>query len=318
MNRGDEQRPAEEAYPGVYLGESSPYQYVPPPLPSQSTSENVPEPEYEYFDDTDTQPIATPVRDPMSTEASVTEVELAKKPRSYFFHRHWREPWLRLVPSKYVVKPYLVLYVAGVALLLATTLFMREAGTIDRLWILAIPAVIFVVTFSLRRRYYSRLLRILRSKQVVKVAYFLVVSATSIATLLALYGLMYGADPSGVWQPLAIVLGVSVLVYAPYREWYRWRARTVLIELTKHGATRITYGEPDNVFLAFNGDGDGNVTSLEGSTEFNRQISWPNKLLFWGCGNLLLAGKVEGGAPPLLVNVPHVKRVQAFLNTRDD
>lgn len=131
---------------------------------------------------------------------------------------------------------------------------------------------------------------------------------------LAAVGISYGivikqADP--------ILLGIVLLilgnVYPIIREVYRWRKRIVLLEHTDQGL-KISYGEPDNVWLGFNGDGDGNSTTLEGSSEFNTKITWLNKLVFWGCGDLVIAGKVEAGGPPLLHNVPKIKKVKEFLS----
>lgn len=235
MNHGDEKRPYERPN-GLIIGEPSPYQYVPPPLAPKEPVQNL-------YDATDTEPLRQ-ITDPIEIDETKQDAH-----EDYFFYRHWREPFLRLVPSRYVVKTYLALYLMGGLMFGLSVYFIQSQG---------LASLLFVAT-----------------------------------------------------------LGVLVIVLPLYREIYRWRKRTVLIEHTKHGV-RITYGEPDNIFLLFNGDGDGNVTTLEGSTEFNSKISWPNKLLFWGCGNLIIAGKVEGGAPPLLVNVPHIKNVRAFLNARSD
>ena len=87
----------------------------------------------------------------------------------------------------------------------------------------------------------------------------------------------------------------------------------MILQRTETGI-RITYREPSNIWLGFNGDGDGNVTILEGSTEFNSRINWPNRLVVWGCGDLLIAGKVEAGGSPLLEIVPNIKQVRECLS----
>ena len=139
--------------------------------------------------------------------------------------------------------------------------------------------------------------------------------------VLAVLGLLILAVASGVYaandQDVVLLAGCAVAVglfaYPTLRETYRWRHRLVILQRTETGI-RITYREPSNIWLGFNGDGDGNVTILEGSTEFNSRINWPNRVVFWGCGDLLIAGKVEAGGSPLLENVPHIKQVREFLS----
>lgn len=184
------------------------------------------------------------VSDAVQEEGS--EEEQSDLSAMYVFRRHWREPLLRILPTKYAPRWYLWVYALSII-------------------VLAIAAGVYV------------------SSQEDTV-------------------LMVGCAAS-----------VLLVAYPVIREVYRWKMRVVTIYRTKAGL-RIVSREPDFVLLGFNGDGNGDDTKLEGSTSSKSHINWPNKLLFWGCGDLEIAGKVEsGGSPPHFENIPHIKRVRQFL-----
>lgn len=164
--------------------------------------------------------------------------------------------------------------------------------------------------YSFRRHWREPLLRVLPTPYSPKAYLWLLV--LSILVLAAATG-AYAATGNNPALLAGCAVAVSLASYPIAREVYRWKERVVTMYLTETGV-RIVYREPDNLFFGFNGDGNGNVTVLEGSTEFNSRINWPNKLVFWGCGDLFIAGKVESGGSPLLENVPHIKQVRAFLN----
>lgn len=111
-----------------------------------------------------------------------------------------------------------------------------------------------------------------------------------------------------------ISLSVSVLVsfYPIGREIHRHLKRTRRLVRTDKGVL-IEYAEPTSLFWGFTGDGDGDETFLEGSIERRIRIGFLNRLVFWGCGDLTIFGKVEGGKVSF-ENVPNVKRLQAFLS----
>lgn len=202
-----------------------------------------------HFSQTDTTPLEV-VEEVYEDEDFEDEDE---DDESYFFRRHWREPVLRLIPSPYTIRGYMVVALLGVVAILVGGFFLFFGGA----------------------------------------------TAQASSTVLCIFG---------------VIVGVLLMAYPVTREVYRWRKRQVHI-FKENGSVKVLYREPDNILLLFNGDGDGNVTTLEGSTEINIEISWPNRLFFWGCGNMLIAGKVEGGAP-VIRNVPHVRQVRAFMSGR--
>ena len=165
-------------------------------------------------------------------------------------------------------------------------------------------------TRTFRRHLREPLLRILPTRYSPK--WYRVLLAFGLLVLVAAAG-VYMANGQNMVLMAGCAVAVMLFAYPTLRETYRWRHRLVILQRTETGI-RITYREPSNIWLAFNGDGDGNVTTLEGSTEFNSRINWPNRLVFWGCGDLLIAGKVEAGGSPLLENVPNIKQVREFLS----
>lgn len=117
--------------------------------------------------------------------------------------------------------------------------------------------------------------------------------------------------------PLAwISLLASVLLcwYPVGSEVYRHRKRTVKLIRTARGVY-IFYRQPTSLFWGFTGTGDEDESFLEGSTEIRKRIGLLNRFPFFGCGDLTIYGKVEGGKVEF-ENVPHVKRLQEFLSAR--
>ena len=165
-------------------------------------------------------------------------------------------------------------------------------------------------TRTFRRHLREPLLRILPTRYSPK--WYRVLLAFGLLVLVAAAG-VYMANGQNMVLMAGCAVAVMLFAYPTLRETYRWRHRLVILQRTETGI-RITYREPSCIWLGFNGDGDGNVTILEGSTEFNSRINWPNRLVFWGCGDLLIAGKVEAGGSPLLENVPNIKQVREFLS----
>ena len=163
---------------------------------------------------------------------------------------------------------------------------------------------------TFRRHLREPLLRILPTRYSPK--WYRVLLAFGLLVLVAAAG-VYMANGQNMVLMAGCAVAVMLFAYPTLRETYRWRHRLVILQRTETGI-RITYREPSCIWLGFNGDGDGNVTILEGSTEFNSRINWPNRLVFWGCGDLLIAGKVEAGGSPLLENVPNIKQVREFLS----
>lgn len=109
-----------------------------------------------------------------------------------------------------------------------------------------------------------------------------------------------------------IALGLFLPSYPVGREIYRWRRRMVYLEWAGE-RIKITCYEPTSIFWGFTGSGNGDSWTFEGSTAFHLRITFANRLIFWGCGDLIVTGKVEG-RPPSLDNIPHVRRVRAFLS----
>lgn len=111
---------------------------------------------------------------------------------------------------------------------------------------------------------------------------------------------------------ILLLSSVPVGFYPVGREIHRHLKRTRrLIRLEK--GVLIEYAEPTSLFWGFTGDGDGDETFLEGSIERRIRIGFLNRIVFWGCGDLTIFGKVEGGKVSF-ENVPNVKHLQAFLS----
>lgn len=111
---------------------------------------------------------------------------------------------------------------------------------------------------------------------------------------------------------ISMFCGVLASFYPIGREIHRHLRRTRRLVRLEKGVL-IEYEEPTSLFWGFTGDGDGDETFLEGSIERRIRIGFLNRIVFWGCGDLTIFGKVEGGKVSF-ENVPHVKRLQAFLS----
>lgn len=121
------------------------------------------------------------------------------------------------------------------------------------------------------------------------------------------------ATPDQSIHPGWFGLGLLLPSYPVGREIYRWRRQMVHLEWVGERIV-ITCYEPTSIFWGFTGSGNGDSWKFEGSTAFHLRITFANRLIFWGCGDLIVSGKVEGGRAPSLNNIPHVRRVRAFLN----
>lgn len=117
-------------------------------------------------------------------------------------------------------------------------------------------------------------------------------------------------DLSFAW--ISLFISVVIGFYPVGREIHRHLRRTRRLVRLEKGVL-IEYAEPTSLFWGFTGDGDGDETFLEGSIERRIRIGFLNRIVFWGCGDLTIFGKVEGGKVSF-ENVPHVKRLQAFLS----
>jgi hypothetical protein len=111
---------------------------------------------------------------------------------------------------------------------------------------------------------------------------------------------------------ISMFVGTAVSFYPIGREIHRYLRRTRRLVRLEKGVL-IEYAEPTSLFWGFTGDGDGDETFLEGSIERRIRIGFLNRIVFWGCGDLTIFGKVEGGKVSF-ENVPNVKHLQAFLS----
>ena len=109
-----------------------------------------------------------------------------------------------------------------------------------------------------------------------------------------------------------MVAGILLLGYPIAREVYRWRKRTVLMVKTARGM-HITYHQPAKIILGFTGTGDGDTAFIEGSVATSMQTDWLNRLIFWGCGTIIISAKIEADKAHF-DNIPRVKELQAFLS----
>lgn len=293
MNQGiSEEASSDENDNGVVIGEGNAFQqnyvFVPPkpPLPIQVAG----------YDDVDTKPVPLHVFRETSADESeyedLSDYELMRQPgfrngvsesgKYYGTRRHWREPVLRLLrpqsDSSYE-KHYEKWTLKRKK---NPTSMKRPPQRYGPLWyLLTVYGTLFYAA-------------------VVLVLY--ITSADFRA---------WEDDYRG-WLAGIMLLGMLLLSHSIAREWYRWRKRTVLIRHKEGGGLRITYGEPDNLFYGFNGDRNRQVKNVEGSSELTPLISWPNKLVFWGCGDLDVSSKIESGDSPLLQNIPRVRQVHVF------
>jgi hypothetical protein len=119
-------------------------------------------------------------------------------------------------------------------------------------------------------------------------------------------------DLTFAWLSIACSLLVSW--YPLGREIYRHYTRTVRLFRSPRGIL-IIYKQPTSLFWGFTGDGNDDESFLEGSTEIRKRIGFLNRFPFFGCGDITIYGKVEGGRIDFR-NVPHVNRLQRFLSTR--
>lgn len=119
-------------------------------------------------------------------------------------------------------------------------------------------------------------------------------------------------DLSSAWISLFVSLLISW--YPVGREIYRHHTRTVKLIRSERGI-QIIYRQPTSLFWGFTGDGDEDESFLEGSTEIRKRIGFLNRFPFFGCGDITIYGKVEGGRIDFR-NVPRVKRLQRFLSTQ--
>lgn len=230
--------PFEEPDNGVYIGEPSPKQFVPPPIPTNRIPV-IPDGESYYKENTDTEPLEVidiEVKD-QNTESSDEEV--------FFFRRGIRDVLSRLFTRRRTPVVFLVLLYGGFIAIVA-------------------PVVIFLL------------------------------------------------NPNHPLQAGWIGLGVLLSSYPVTREIYRWRTRTVTMVKTAKGM-HITYHQPTNILLWFSGTGNGDTAFIEGSVATSMQTDWLNRLIFWGCGTIIISAKIEADKAHF-DNIPNVKELQAFLN----
>lgn len=290
MDEGTSEGPFEEPTRIDGPGQQVRYVIVPPrpPLPGTTTAPPA------WADKTDTEPLnvipdtdeAVDAANRELDDEEVADYALMRKRKfrngaspdgSYYrTRRHWREPWLRLLrpESNRTYEHRITRWEERI----------KKNPTMSRRQPERYGPIAYAVTV------YGAFL-------------CMVVSAL-------LYFYQPETRPVVVWT---FPIGAALLAYSIARERYRWSKRTILARHTESGL-RITYGEPDNILFGFNGNFDGHVRSIEGSNELTPLISWPNKLIFWGCGDLDVSSKVEAGGPPVLDNIPRARRVHTFLS----
>jgi hypothetical protein len=286
MTEGPSEEPPDEPDNGIIVGKGSPHErtfWVP------STS-RISDPSDSSENDTDTKPlyvVSESNGDPGAAldDEKITDIELlegrfrngigvAGGEEFFRTHRHWREPVLRLLRPQ------------------TQKSFEKQ---LDK--------------WAARRR------GNLSKRQPQRYGpWWYAVSVYGAILSIVLAFVMYANrfQPVG-WATLLLVLGVILLSYSILREWYRWRKRGILVRHTEMGL-RITYNQPDKLILGFNGDRKGHVKILEGTADLTPLISWPNKLLFWWCGDLDIASKADAADSPLLENIPRLRRLQVFVS----
>lgn len=257
--------------------------------------------------------------------------------KSWFTRHHWREPFFRLLLNR-VGDPFWVFLVhIGLGLMVIPLLLRATSPDVATLWI--IGGVLFLLwfvyllirTFFVWVKMYRRAKKLkLKEKRdsekqnreevpAEKVRPLNPGEATSINILLACFSflvivglpaLFFTIWPTWWW--LMLVIGVLLMSCAIFREWYRWRDTTILIEIT-HKGIKITYGQPRKLILGFVGTTVGAVPDLEGSNEIEVYISLADQVIFRRCGDVNIQNKLTGDNSQYLDSIPNVAAVQEFL-----
>lgn len=108
----------------------------------------------------------------------------------------------------------------------------------------------------------------------------------------------------------SVSFGVTIFLYPLRREIHRWWHRRIKITRTSAGY-EIEYLEPDSAVFMFTGENS--VEEIEGSRKITLHRSLVEKFFFWGCGSIVISGKIDGPGEGDLSNVPNVKKLYAFL-----
>lgn len=154
MQQGDEHRPFEDPDSGLILGEPSPFQYVPPPLPSNKPLED-------SGDEVNTKPIQLPEQSDVPGAS--------KRPTEYFFRRHLRDALERLFVRSIGPRWYTPLVYSSLVLLVVPIAAMVMLGRIDLsfAWI-SIFVGLLLSWYPVGRevyRHYTRTVRLVRTER---------------------------------------------------------------------------------------------------------------------------------------------------------
>jgi len=307
MNEGDSREPFDEPDNGVVLGASSPFQFVPPPLP-EVNADTAPIP-LDHNEEEEDEPSRRELRqlqrvqnrkDREARRALLRRRNgLHADGREYFFRRHFRS-----VLSRLLVKPR-----ADPVFVKPTLVEVPEGATPQE------KARITLENAREQKRVARANARAEKKAETpprddaAPIEYLPFTYGGLAATIIpvAVFFLAPGQTVAIGW----IFFGLLLLFVPVTREIYRWRTRVVLMQFTESGM-RIVYLQPKLLLLGFLGNGNDDTELIEGSVSNSMRTNTLNRVMFIGCGDLTIAAKIEADKARFQ-NVPNVKRLQAFL-----
>ncbi len=244
----------------------------------------------------------------------------------FFTRKHWREPFFRLVTTRFGSALGVAVFYGSLGFLFVPViLFVVQPEPVQVATALAILACAWLVYMLIRKAtirislwWRARRVRLQKPVQPLRpgvptdisFVYGYLLYTLMVVLPVVLYALATSLDNTGI-SVVAMVVATLLLLYLIAREWYRWRDRSMRIELTELGIV-ITTWEPNNLWFWFNGDSSGASDVIEGSRTIEPDTSWPNRLLFWRCGDLIVTSKTTGGMM-VIDSIPNRQRVLRFL-----
>lgn len=244
----------------------------------------------------------------------------------FFTRKHWREPFFRLVTTRFGSALGVAVFYGSLGFLFVPViLFAVQPEPVQVATVLAILAGVWLVYMLIRKAtirisswWRARRARLQKPVQPLRpgvptdisFVYGYLLYTVMLVLPVLLYAVAASLGNAGI-SVVAMVAAALLLFYLIAREWYRWRERSMLVELTELGIV-ITTWEPNNLFFLFNGDASGMSDVIEGSRTIEPDTSWPNWLLFWRCGDLIVTSKTTGGVM-VIDSIPNRQRVLRFL-----